>query len=132
MFDMGSTCCRHRGNVAKVPPTLKSSGFQPTVFVRQPIDASSNGIRKIGQHQSFLEMLNELSTLEDSDEEAAREIRRKAVEAAAARAESQPASASSGGIEINPSDETASQTLIGQNLTEAPDPGLIELKLIKN
>lgn len=90
----------------------KSTGFTPTLKSVFPVTTSG----KCGS-QNFLMLLDSLDALDDE------EIVRRDPPATVA---------SSTGIEANPSDETASQTLIGKELENDQDPGRIKLNLIKS
>lgn len=94
---------------------IKSTGFEPT------LKTSVEPLKKDQKKQNFLDLLDELSGLDEDPDEAERNRRKRVRE--------QIKTASSSGIEASASDETASQTFIGR---EPPgrDPGRIELELI--
>lgn len=112
---MGSSCSRARLRPLASAGPYKSTGFETRKELAK---------EKERQGQNFLDMLNELSALEDFDEERMRRERRLVEK-------QQLQSSGSGALEVNSSDETSSQTLIGRQSEEPPDPGSIELKLIK-
>jgi len=90
----------------------KSTGFIPTLKSVFPVSSSNNR-----GSQNFLMLLDSLDAIDDD------EIEKKAPPSTIA---------SCTGIEANPSDETASQTLIGRELNSSEDPGRILLNLIKS
>lgn len=79
-------------------------------------------VTKGGNMSNFLQILDRINAVDGEDEEERRERERK---------RHATRSASSSGIEAAPSDETASQTFIGKEPEARPDPGRIQLGLIK-
>jgi len=95
----------------------RSTGFEPTLGTVKPF---SRGGRK----NNFLELLDRLNAIDAESEQELQEREEKKKKAAY--------TASSAGIEADPSDETASQTFIGKEPTSRPDPGSIHLSLIRS
>lgn len=100
-----------------------SYGFEPNTWLIEPV------VKQGHKTNNFLSILERLDALEEFDEfereqERERVRRRRLVEET-------PQTISSAGIEANSSDETASQTYIGKEATARPDPGTIELSLIR-
>lgn len=89
-----------------------SFGFVPSIRSVAPL--SNRGHRGT---QNFLMLLDSLDVLEDEDTKRSKLKHHTVV--------------SGSGIEANPSDETASQTLIGKELDRSTDPGRILLNYIK-
>lgn len=79
----------------------------------------------VKRRNNFLEILDRLSTLGDDEEED--RIRKRREE----RRRNMTDTSSSTGIEAESTDETASQTLIGKEPKATPEPGRIQLSLIK-
>lgn len=99
----------------------KSTGFEITIKSVEPA-------KKGSKSNSFLTILDRLNAMDEDDVlERERKKRRKEEEIRRNAAYT----ASSSGIEADSSDETASQTFIGQDPEATPDPGQIQLGLIK-
>lgn len=108
---MGNACSGGREHIFE--SSGKSGNSRASTMI-EPLASRRPG-------NNFLEILNNLNDDEDDDEKAKQVAKRDR----ALR------TASSSGIEANPSDETASQTLIGREADTDADPGLIQLGLIK-
>lgn len=106
----------------------KSSGFELTIPVKsvEPVKKGQKGV-------NFLDLLDKLNEVIDDDQEQSerRERERKKRKYDERHMRDTIDTTSSAGIEANPSDETASQTFIGKEPDSRPDPGELQLGLIK-
>lgn len=97
----------------------ESSGFEITIKSVEPVI-------KGNKSNNFMTILERLT---NEDDELEKELKERRKEEASKR--NAAYTASSSGIEADSSDETASQTFIGQDPGATPDPGRIQLGLIK-
>lgn len=115
---MGTTCSSKREPEVINVGSSKSTGFEPTMMV------NSAAARK-RRDNNFLEILDRLNQ-EDKDDDGLRD--KKVNKDRLIRT----GSSGGGGIEANSSDETASQTYIGKELSTDLNPERIQLVMIQS
>lgn len=102
----------------------KSVGFEITIKSVEPATKSNRS-------SNFLTILDRLNAIDEDEEEERKERERKRRRKEEENKRLGTYTASSAGIEADSSDETASQTFIGQDADAVPDPGQILLDFIK-
>lgn len=102
----------------------KSAGFEINIKSVEPAT-------KANRSSNFLNILDKLNAIDEDEEEERLERERKRRRKEEENKRLAVYTASSAGIEADSSDETASQTFIGQDAESRPDPGRIQLGLIK-
>lgn len=124
----GATSASTRTESQPMEPALTVTPLTKT----NASDSSSRELRQSGQN--FMKILEKIEAQDNDGKELAAERerrRRRRINAEEDRLLSKAASSSSNVLEVNSSDETGSQTFIGQPAEAAPkDPGKIQLGFI--
>lgn len=102
----------------------KSVGFELTIKSVEPV-------MKSNRSSNFLTILDRLNAIDEDEEEERKERERKRRRKEEENKRLAVYTASSAGIDADSSDETASQTFIGQDADSVPEPGQIQLNFIK-